>query len=389
MGQPARHLADELESAQSRAAAAEERASVAELRAQAAELRIRRAENHVVLAEARAKHLTEGARRYRTLLANLPDTTVVVFDQQLRYQVVEGGGTATTGWRDSAFEGRNLRELFPADVAASLEVLYRRTLSGESSTESLQHGDRSYIVQARPLRDEHGDVTAGMVLSQDVTRLKDVEDALIEERKALQRMLDEREVLLQEVYHRVKNNLQVVSSLLSLQSRAMTDPGAQTALRACQGRVAAMARAHEKLYQSPDLTSIDLANYLTELATELQSTYGTRSGIQLVVDAHSVRANLELCIPLGLITHELVANAFQHAFVGVSAGVVRVELRQEQNKAVLRVLDDGVGWQPSPDQRGLGQKLLRSLARQVGGTLSVRSDAGTCWTLTFPTSEAS
>lgn len=375
-------LMAELHATRCRLADAEERASQAERKATDAQRRALLAETHVALAEARARRLMEVGRRYRALVGHLPDTTLVVYDSDLRYQVVEGSAMG----RPEDMEGRTLHELFSPEIARALEGSYRRTLDGGEWDHEIRHGDRTYLVQGRPLHAEDGSITAGLVLSRDITRLKRAEEALRREREGLRQSVAEREVLLREVYHRVKNNLQVVSSMLSLQSRTLTDPVARDALLACRQRVSAMARVHEQLYRSGDVAHIDLSTYLTDLSSELDRTYRVHGGIRLELDLESVDVDLQRAIPVGLVAHELVANAFQHAFPDERAGTIRVSLRGSGVDGFdLVIEDDGVGTAPS-DRRTLGTRLVRSLAQQLGGELTMDTDPGrgTRWSLHAP-----
>lgn len=393
MAEPAYDIYERLRDAETRAEQADARARDAERRAAKAEHRLAlaeaaalRADTHTALAEARARALTETTRRLRTLVANLPDTFVVVFDDDLRYRIVEGD-QAHAGGPTTSMEGHTPTELFPPRIAQQLEPMYRRALGGQATVQEIAHDDRTYLVHTRPLRDDAGETIGGMVVSQDVSRLKETEAALHRERAALQQAVRDRDVLLREVYHRVKNNLQVVSSLLSLQARALDDPGAVEALQACRQRVAAMARVHERLYQSTDLARIDLGAYLQELVGELSATYGRGAQIHVDSDMASVHVELERAIPCGLVLHELVANAFTHAWPDGGVGTLRVRLTSDADQLTLSVADDGLGGE-LPDRGSLGVRLVRSLTRQLRGTLEQESEGGTTWTLTFPNGDA-
>jgi len=370
--------------AQRRADRAEDAAGAATIRAEAAELGARRAEHRAALAEGRARRAEEMSRRYRALIAHLPDTNVVVFDTDLRYQVVEGRGFLHDG--APPMEGRTPRDLFAEPVAQVLEQLYRQTLAGTHEDEEIDLDGQTLLVQGRPVLDDQGRITGGMVLSRDVTRVKQTEDALRREREALRETLAQREVLLREVYHRVKNNLQVVNSLLSLQSRTIVDPAAKQALTACRQRVSAMARVHEQLYRSPDVANIDLSTYLRELTGEVDRTYRVGTAVRVELELAPVELDLQRAIPIGLIAHELIANAFIHAFPGDRTGHITVGLREHEGDSFdLIIADDGVGLGPETS-RTLGRRLVASLVAQLGATLTVDSEpgSGTCWTVHVP-----
>ncbi len=163
--------------------------------------------------------------------------------------------------------------------------------------------------------------------------------------------LREKEVMLQEIHHRVKNNLQVVSSLLNLQASRVADRQAQDVLRDSQNRVRSMALVHEKLYRSPDLARIDLAEYTRSLVSQLRRTYTEEAGrIALRVEAAGCQVGIDTSIACGLILNELVSNALKHAFPGDRAGEIVVELQAAgPERRVLRVADDGVGFPPESE----------------------------------------
>ena len=157
--------------------------------------------------------------------------------------------------------------------------------------------------------------------------------------------LAEKELLLREINHRVKNNLQIVSSLLYLQSREVQDPQARMVFEASQDRIKAMALVHEKLYQSPDLARIDFGEYIRSLTTELYSSFGLRaSGIGLVVDVDGVNPGIDAAIPCGLIVNELVSNSLKHAFPGRAQGEISIKLRTLGGQHTMVVTDDGIGY---------------------------------------------
>jgi PAS domain S-box-containing protein len=203
--------------------------------------------------------------------------------------------------------------------------------------------------------------------------------------------LTEKETLLREVYHRVKNNLQVIQSLLNLKRRNIVDEPARQALSETADRVRAMALVHEKLYQSQHLSAIDLANYMVDLVDQLEKALGTNSqGVSVSVTADPIQADLTTAIPFGLILTELLTNSLKHAFPNLRRGAVQISLKKlEGSAALLRVADDGVGLATSPGQalkHSLGLTMVNSLARQLDAT--VRLDAeqkqGVCFEIWIP-----
>ncbi len=199
--------------------------------------------------------------------------------------------------------------------------------------------------------------------------------------------LREKEVLLQEVYHRVKNNMQIISSLLSHQAAASGDDRIKAILQESQNRVLSMALIHQELYQSADLARVGLAPYIRKLASGLFQSYGAEvRDIELDLQMEEVHVNIETAIPCGLIVNELLSNALKHAFPDGRSGVVKVELaREDGDRYVLWVSDDGIGCR-EVDMRtadSLGLRLVQDLTRQLQGDLEIDCDRGTGFQLTF------
>ncbi|MEX0270001.1 PAS domain S-box protein [Leptolyngbyaceae cyanobacterium UHCC 1019] len=207
----------------------------------------------------------------------------------------------------------------------------------------------------------------------------------------LRSALTEKEVLLKEIHHRVKNNLQIVSGLLQLQAQSLQDSPAVHALRESQNRVESMSLIHKKLYIAADLEQIDAADYIQSLATSLLTTYKVSPGaIALQVDVEPVILSLDQGIPCGLIINELVSNALKYAFPTHQAGEIRIQLRQIEHELELIIQDNGVGL---PDQldlnniQSLGLSLVYALStEQLEGNLAVDRSPGTTFRLKFPQS---
>jgi two-component sensor histidine kinase len=199
---------------------------------------------------------------------------------------------------------------------------------------------------------------------------------------ATEQALAEKETLLKEVYHRVKNNLQVVQSLLNLQRHALPEGLARDAMSDSVQRVRAMALVHEKLYQSGNLAAVSLPKYTRELMEQIAEAHGAaRSNIRLHADIADIETGLDGAVPYGLLLTELITNALKHAFPSGRSGSIRVALIRESEGDRLTVSDDGAGYAgelgASSHPSSMGLKLADSLARQLGGELRTRSDAGT------------
>ena len=211
---------------------------------------------------------------------------------------------------------------------------------------------------------------------------------VVRSEKAMRSSLREKEVLLKEIHHRVKNNLQVISSLLNLQARYLPDPAAREIFRASQHRVQSIALVHEKLYQSADLSHVDFNDYTVALLDNLFETFdaGPR-GISKLVDIGAIRLSVDIAIPCGLIVNELVTNALKHAFPGGREGTVRVILREGADGALdLTVGDDGVGLPAGMDPTktsSLGLDLVFTFADQLNADVEIGRQGGSFYRFRF------
>ncbi|MEN0051668.1 MAG: sensor histidine kinase, partial [Bacteroidota bacterium] len=185
------------------------------------------------------------------------------------------------------------------------------------------------------------------------------------------------ELLLKEIHHRVKNNLETVSSLLELQSAQVEDDEVQSVMQASQSRVQSMSILHQKLYQGDDLASIEMKDYFKNLAESVLDTYDAWEQIEMEYDMQELELDVDTAVPIGLIVNELLTNALKYAFPDGEKGKVYLSLKQLQPKGLqLVVADDGVGKSTSdmPKGTGFGSQLIDLLTRQLGGT--VREESG-------------
>jgi len=217
----------------------------------------------------------------------------------------------------------------------------------------------------------------------DVTRWRQAEETL-------KVSLREKELLLKEIHHRIKNNLQVVASLLTLQTTYAPHPQLEQALAESQRRIRAMAFFHEQLYQSTTLTRIDLTAYLRTLASELYRAYGGESRrITLMLELEDVWLSPWAAVPCGLILTELLSNSLRHAFADDRGGTIHVELRSDATQQVtLRIRDTGIGMPatmtfPNPNATSLGLELVSLLTDQLQGAITLEATQGTTFTLRF------
>ncbi|MGZ3919597.1 MAG: PAS domain S-box protein [Bacteroidia bacterium] len=213
-----------------------------------------------------------------------------------------------------------------------------------------------------------------------------------EKKIAQQRMehsLKEKEVLLKEVHHRVKNNMQVISSILNLQSSYVSDDYALSLLKESQNRIKTMAYIHESLYQNKSFTSVNFSDYIATLTNNIIQSYSvSEEKVQLILNLEKINLNLDNSIPTGLIVNELITNAIKHAFPSSAKGFINVNLKSKNNTVYLEVKDNGIGFDSNIDFRNsnsLGLQLVSTLIDQIEGDLTFKSekDKGTEVLITF------
>ncbi len=237
----------------------------------------------------------------------------------------------------------------------------------------------------RAILDAQGNFIEFQAVGRDITELQQTQQ--------LQAALKEKEVLLKEIHHRVKNNLQIIYSLLRLQSRNIKDQQAAEILMDSQNRVKSIALIHEKLYRSANLSQIDLKQYIPNLAASLFSSYKANSNsIKLYMHVEDVSLDIDAAIPCGLIINELIANSLKYAFPNGKEGEIRLELYLENDSEVtLSISDDGIGipeYHRFAKTEKLGLSLVRDLVAQLKGTIEVSTCKGTLFKIRFPRGKA-
>ena len=203
-------------------------------------------------------------------------------------------------------------------------------------------------------------------------------------------LAEQRGQLVREMHHRVKNNLQIVSSMLSLQERRAESPGARAALRAARDRISALVVLHKHLYADDDLRQIGLREYLGELATTIHDLLedDARDRIRLETELVGARIAIDRAVPVALVVAEALTEAFKFAFPGDRTGTVRLRATQENDEFVVAIEDDGVEREENREDGGLGPHLMEGFARQIGGRLGVdRGPGGTIVKLVFAASD--
>lgn len=233
-------------------------------------------------------------------------------------------------------------------------------------------------ISLSPLHTDAGMIVVSAI--RDITERKSAENEL-------KQSVREKEILLKEVHHRVKNNLQIISSLLNFQSDVIADANARTVFQDTRARIKSIALVHERLYQSNDLTNIDFADYVQGLADDFFASYGIqRERITLELDIQPLALDVDSIINCGLIIGELLSNALKYAFPHDRRGSIRISLRTLNERFQLVVADDGVGLPPerrSLESASLGFKLVKGLVKELGGSVEVQGPPGSQFSILF------
>lgn len=332
----------------------------------------------------RAEENVQEALRYtRSVIEANPDL-MVVLDIQGTVMDVNAAAEKLTGIpRDQLIGTQYLRYL----VDDGTNALGLPSLPEQGRIEKIIQVNRNdgqittLAVNTTLIEGSNGSATRIIASGHDITRQKQDEEAI-------RASLDEKVVLLREVHHRVKNNLQIIISLVNLQMRQTTDPEVKRIMSETQSRVRAMSLVHEKLYQSESLSRIDFADYTRFLVTHLLSFYGigTRK-VRLAMSMEKIMVDINTAVPLGLILNELVSNALKHGFPNEREGIISISGKDDGEEIELVVHDDGIGipadfdWKNTPS---LGIRLITALVGQLNGTIDLSTGEGATFILKIP-----
>lgn len=318
-----------------------------------------------------SEELHKSEERIRSLVENSPDLIIIV-DRKGIIQFI-----------NRSIDGSPIDKMLGISFYKTIQSKYRRKYrkvldrvfkTGKATRiETMEDkvGGRTkwYENRIAPIKRD-GKVINAMVITRDIS------DRIMEGK--LRVSLEEKEVLLQEVHHRVKNNLQVISSLLNIQSKRLKDKQAFELFRKSQDRVKTMALIHEKLYRSEDIARINFADYVQDLIKQLFVSHGiTRERISSRIDIKDIFLDITAAIPCGLIINELVSNSIKHAFPGDHKGEIYIKMhKRRKNKIILTFRDNGIGfsndWNFSEIDT-LGLQLVFTLVKQLDGTINLDS----------------
>lgn len=284
-------------------------------------------------------------------------------------------------WDDNAVRDFMVSQLKnPGQSVAKMDALSKNP-EEESFDEVTFLDGRIFERYSKP--QQIGDAIVGRVWSfRDITERTQMEQKVA-------RSLKDKEVLLKEIHHRVKNNMQVISSLLFMQAETTKDEKVKDILRESQNRVKSIALVHEKLYQSTDLDRIDYIDYLRRITLHLFESFEVNpSAITLKIDSEPVFLNIDKAVPCSLIVNEMLSNSLKHAFPGGRKGVITIDLKTEGENFILTYSDDGVG---IPEEitlertESMGMQLIMGLTEQINGSIVLDRHEGTKYIIRFPT----
>jgi PAS domain S-box-containing protein len=327
--------------------------------------------------------LRDSIARIRLIADNLP-ALIAYVDADQYYRFVNKRFEEWYATNDMV--GKDLRTVAGEAGYESIQAQVHAALAGVETVfeysrrypdGQLRHVQISYIPHFAPDRQVLGFFT----LVQDLTAFKTAEEQV----KA---SLEEKVVLLKEIHHRVKNNLQVISSLLYLQAEKVRDQQLREILQDSQNRVKSMALIHEKLYQAKDLARVDLGEYIRNLVSYLLRAHSTqKADVRLHIHAEDIFLGIDTAMPCGLIINELVSNALKHAFPNGKPGEVHIDLNTEQNSLFcLKVWDNGIGFPAEIDFQNtssLGLQLVNTLVQQLDGAIELHRNGRTQFTIHF------
>ncbi|MDZ7360669.1 MAG: ATP-binding protein [candidate division KSB1 bacterium] len=333
------------------------------------------------MAEASKHHLMKSEASLRLLTSRMP-AVLWTTDTELRFTSTLGMGLAELELNADQVAGMTLFEYFQTQARDFPPIAaHERALKGESVIYQSEWKGRLFDCKVEPLHDAEKRLIGVIGIALDITESKRAEEQI-------KFSLKEKELLLKEIHNRVKNNLQVISSLLNLQAGYIQDEQARARFKESRDRLKAMVLIHEKLYQSEDLTAIDFGGYIRNLAVHLFRSHQVDARvISLHLDVEPLYLDIDRATSCGLIINELVSNAIKYAFPNGKRGEICIGVHKEaQQQIVLSVSDNGAGLAKDLDFRqaqSLGFQLINTLTEQLGGTITLDREGGTRFTLAF------
>jgi PAS domain S-box-containing protein len=333
-------------------------------------------------------------RENRNFLASIVDSSEdAIFSKDLNGYVLSWNKGAEKLYRYKAEEaiGKHVSFLTTSDRKDEIDRIIDILKTGErvehyETVRITKYGQEIHIsLRASPVLDANGQLIAASVIARDITTRKKAEEERSRLLGELAQSLQEKNVLLQEVYHRVKNNLQVIGSMLELRSNYIEkEPGkAMSAFADSIARIRAMALIHESLLQTEKLDKLDFLVYLRTLSNQLLNSYSTNKSVRININGDPQFYGLDISVSLGLIFNELITNSLKYAFPDSKDGFVDIEFRQENRNTIIRISDNGIGLPPDFDfaqAQGFGLRIVKLLTKQLNATINpIQQQKGTAF----------
>jgi len=329
--------------------------------------------NQDITERKKAEIALKESKDYLDKIINSIGDPLFVKDRQHKITLVNDAACKLFGRPRKEILDRTTYDLFSSKEMAEIsrkkdeEVFNTGVEVTNEETNTYADKTLTVLVKKTPYTDNAGNQFL-VGITRDITDRKQAEDRIIVS-------LKEKEILLKEVHHRVKNNLQIISALLSLQSSYLTDEDIIKIFRDSQNRIKSMALVHENLYRSKDLGKVDFNEYINQLVSHLYQSYGELAGkISFKINSENVYLNINTAIPCGMIINELISNSFKHAFPDDRSGEVCVDLSSEEDGFRLVISDNGIGIKGDiniKESKTLGLRLIDTLVRQIDGKMSL------------------
>ncbi|RPI16702.1 MAG: response regulator [Ignavibacteriae bacterium] len=258
-------------------------------------------------------------------------------------------------------------------------IIISGTLGDDIAVEMVKNGATDYVLKQRLLRLVPV-IERAILESEEKLKRKNAENLI-------RQSLRDKEILLKEIHHRVKNNLQIISSIIKLQASYSTDPHTKDICKDLQTRVMAMALIHQKLYQTESLSKIDFKDYLQKLVFQLVNVYRlSEQQIFVNLNLENLELDVDTAVPCGMLISEIVSNSLKHAFPNGNNGEISIKVDKQESYYMLNVKDNGIGLPNDKDltsAHSLGMQLIKSLTAQLAGTLNIKTNHGTEYNIKF------
>lgn len=328
------------------------------------------------------KNLLESEQLFRNVIESLNEGLMLV-DKEGSIIYSNNQLENITGFRSEEITFQNSYELFFEEENLKIDELLRDQEIKKRELKIKKKNNENIWVELSliPIHESDGQEIGLLIAMIDIQTRKEAELQLL-------KSLKEKEFLLKEIHHRVKNNLQIISSLLNLQRNYIHEPVYQGLFQESQNRVKSMALIHEKLYQNEYFSQIDIQHYIYSLTSNLKNSYSSKSqSIQFSFDIDNIFLSIDQAIPCGLILNELISNSIKYAFIEKNGGTIDISLKLiDRNKVLLTTSDDGIGLPIDFDitrSESLGLKIVKTLAEQINADLNISTSNGVKVTLEF------